>query len=338
MFELYNRVMTRMGAHLTSRWSVSLSRPDLRIPSPLGYLMGVAFVLIVTLALMEPASSAGLNLLSRTLFFSLHLVPGTMIAWLLSGWLFNLRVSRRLSPWTLLVIAGAVTGVLLAPVSVMLELLFGVVDATDPQSRPLSFTSADWLNELKDELQDVPLITAVVWPAMNAFVVWRVGSVRDDVLCDRTNEILSPGRSVAPHVQLPSAVSTEAIVARSETRDLKSAPKRTQSKIPGLLDRLPTRLGRDIVFIEAQEHYLRVVTNCGEHLLLQGLTHAIAELEENGFSGVQIHRSVWVAWKHVEDVDMQTGATSVILSTGVALKIGRRRVKLVLDSWRQRFM
>lgn len=338
MNEGFTSFMNAKGSYLKNRWTAAASLPELRVPSAFGHLMWAAGLLIVTLALMEPSSSAGLNLFSRTLFWSLHLVPATMAAWVISGWLFNLQASRRVSAWVLLVIAGAITGLLLAPISVTLEMLFGVFDATDPQARPLSFTLGDWLSELKDEIHDVPVTTAAMWPAMNAFVVWRIGSMQADAIGDRPGEIESPDSPFMPQVQAPSAAGAVSTDARLEQREARIAPKQDQPKAEssGFLGRLPARLGRDIVFVEAQEHYLRVVTSRGEHLLLQGFTHAIAELEDNGFDGIQIHRSVWVAWKHVGNVDVQKGAMSVVLSTGVCLKIGRRRAKSVLAAWRQR--
>jgi hypothetical protein len=323
---------------LTARLIESLHPPELRIPSPLVHLMGVAFVLIVTLALMEPASSAGLNLLSRMLFFSLHLFPATIMAWVVSGWLFNLRASRRMSPWPLLVIAGAITGLLLAPISVTLELIFGVFDSTDPQSRPLSFTVADWLNELKDEVKDVPLTTAIVWPAMNAFVVWRVSSGSDEAIINGKNKIQAAKSTIASQAHILSGGSAERTDTRSVELDLKGFSKQNISSKSSLLDRLPLRLGRDIVFLEAQEHYLRVVTSRGEHLLLQGFSHAVTEMEKNSFDGVQIHRSIWVAWRHIENIESRSGAMAVVLSTGITLQIGRRRAKTVLALWRQRLV
>lgn len=331
--ELFNIFMTRISGLLTTRGTDWLNRPELQVTSPLVYLMGMTFVLTVMLGLMEPASSAGLNLLSRAVFWTLHLFPATLGAWMISGWLFNIRASRRVSPWLLLVIAGAVTGLLLAPISVTLELLFGVFDANDPQSKPMSFTVKDWISELKDELRAVPLTTACVWPAMNAFVVWRM---RDDALNNRPAEIRSLDLAFVP--QAPAAVIDVPPKLTPEQRGPIIAPqKKSDVETSGFLSRLPARLGQDIVFVEAQEHYLRVVTSRGEHLLLQGLTHAIAELEARGVDGIQIHRSVWVAWKHVENVDARTGTMSVFLSTGVCLKIGRRRAKAVLAAWHQRF-
>ena len=338
MNERLDSFMTAKGSYLKNPWPVAAKLAQLRATSAFGHLMWAAALLIITLALMEPSSSAGLNLFSRTFFWSLHLIPATIIAWVLSGWLFNLRASDRISPWVLLVVAGAVTGLMLAPISVTLELFFGVFDAAGPQSRPLSFTLDDWLNELKDELLDVPLTTAIMWPAMNAFVVWRIGSMHDDARGNTADEIQLLDGSLMPQVQIPSAVGTVSTVEKLELPESGFAPKQQESKVGTscFLDRLPTRLGRDIIFVEAEEHYLRVTTSRGQHLLLQGFTHAIVELENNGFDGIQIHRSVWVAWKHVENVDVRMGSMSVVLSTGACLKIGRRRVKSVVAAWRER--
>jgi hypothetical protein len=318
----------------------SLNQPGLRTMSPITYLMGLASVVTVTLALMEPAGSEGLNLLMIAVFWSLHIFPATMVAWVISGWLFNLRIIKNMSPWVLLVIAGAITGLLLVPVSVMLEWLFGILQETAPLSRSPSLSQVDWLNELKDEFLDVPLTTAGIWPVMNAFVIWCVSSMRDTAIDDPPHQTGTPGPSCTSQVQTSSTVRDLPSGAGSERSEEGFAPKQVASKsqTSGLLGRLPTRIGQDIVLLEAQEHYLRVVTSSGEHLLLQGLSHAIAELERSGFDGVQIHRSVWVVWKHVGNVEVRKGAVSVSVSTGASWKISRRRAKTFLIAWQQRKM
>jgi hypothetical protein len=338
MHNLLNRFAVCAGANFISPETASLNRATVRAISPLKYLMGVTCVLIVTLALLEPASSAGLNLPYRMLFWSLHLIPATIFAWVISGWLFNTRVSRRVSPWVVLVIAGAVTGLLLAPISVTLEALLGVLNTTETELGPLAFSAEVWLNELKGELHDVPLKTASLWPLMNAFVVWRIGGMRDRDVGDSPDEIPVSDLSVMTQAETSPMVDNSSTEARTEPNGENTASKAnvSSSGTSGFLARLPTRLGRDIVFVEAQEHYLRIVTSRGEHLLLQGLAHAVTELEQNGFDGIQIHRSVWVAWKHVENVDVRTGAISVAVSTGASWKISRRRAKAFLAAWRQR--
>ncbi|MFM7507076.1 MAG: LytTR family DNA-binding domain-containing protein [Rubrivivax sp.] len=100
-----------------------------------------------------------------------------------------------------------------------------------------------------------------------------------------------------------------------------------------LLDRLPARLGRDVVRLEAQQHYLRVVTTRGEHLLLHGMASAVAEMARRGTAGMLIHRSFWVAWGHVERLDLRPGSPAAVLRDGTRLPIGRRRIRDVAGAW-----
>jgi hypothetical protein len=340
MHERFSTFMNGIGASLGIRRSLTATSPELRGTSVFEHLMGVALVIVVMLALNEPAHAAGLNLLSSLLFFSLHLFPATVAAWFLSGWLFNSQVSHRVPPWLLLVIAGAITGLLLAPISVTLELLFGVLDLSEPNAKLGSMTLSNWLAELGDEFTEVPWTTAIAWPVMNALVIWRVGgsSARDWQSADST-----PAQLLAPRPLPGNIDGNETTGAPAPTEPLfKPFLDQRQPNLSGpqpetyFLDKLPRHLGRDIVYLEAQEHYLRVVTSRAEHLLLQGLTHAVAELERSGIEGIQIHRSVWVAWKHVVHVDARMNSLSVKLSNGNSVKLGRRRAKDVLAAWRSR--
>lgn len=338
MFNLPNRLVPSNGARLASLGTGSLNGPKLQTLTPFLYLMGMALVLIVLLAHVEPAGSAGLDLPARALFWSLHLVPATIAAWLISGWLFNLRASRHIPSWALLVIAGAFTGLLLAPVSAALEMFFGVLEATDAKSQQPTFSLNAWMSEFKDELRDLPLATASLWPLMNVFVAWRVSDLLDDSISKSLHEIQQADLPRMSSVQTPEAEGNVLTGPNSDHCEQGAVAKHIGPKAEtnGFLGRLPARLGRDIVFVEAQEHYLRVVTARGEHLLLNGLAKAVAELEESGFAGTQIHRSVWVAWKHIVTVEVGTGAVTIVVSTGDCLKIGRRRVGAFLAAWRQR--
>jgi hypothetical protein len=341
MHERFTTFMNGISASLGIRRSIAATSPELRGTSVIVHLMGVALAIVVMLALMEPEHATGLNLFSSFVFFSLHLFPATVAAWFLSGWLFNARVSRRVPPWVLLVIAGAITGLLLAPISVTLELLFGVIDLSDANEKPVPMTLSDWPAELGYELQEVPFATAIAWPVMNALVIWPSdGSrVQDWRSAEVTSAHLEKTRSLPGNIDgselTPAAAPSDPLCdpLLDQPQPELSQPLAEPSYF---LDRLPRHLGRDIVYLEAQEHYLRVVTSRAEHLLLQGLTHAIAELESSGFEGIQIHRSVWVSWKHVEHVDARMNSLSVKLSNGSTVKLGRRRAKDVLAAWRKR--
>lgn len=340
MHERFTRFMNGISASLEMRRSMAVTSPELRGASVFEHLMGVALVIVVMVALIEPASTIGLNLLSRLTFFALHLFPATAAGWFLSGWLFNSRFSRRVPPWGLLVIAGAMTGLFLAPISVTLELLFGVLDVSDPHAKVGAMTLSNWLAELAIEFTELPWTTAIAWPAMNVLVIWRVGG---SMARDWRSADVTPAQLPAPLSLADSIERGEPATAPPPSEPL--SKHLMDERLPGFsrpqtgtyfLDRLPRHLGRDIVYLEAQEHYLRVVTSRGEHLLLQGLTHAIAELERSSIEGIQIHRSVWVAWKHVRDVDARLNSLSVKLSNETSLRLGRRRAKEVLAAWARR--
>ena len=61
-------------------------------------------------------------------------------------------------------------------------------------------------------------------------------------------------------------------------------------------DRIPEALGRDVICITVSGHYLDVVTTVGSCLVLLPLGDAVAAL---GDLGMQVHRSHWVAHRHV---------------------------------------
>ncbi|MFV4649348.1 LytTR family DNA-binding domain-containing protein, partial [Mycobacterium tuberculosis] len=68
-----------------------------------------------------------------------------------------------------------------------------------------------------------------------------------------------------------------------------------------LLDRLPPRLGRNLLCLRMEDHYVRAHTDRGSDLLLMPLKAAVAELGE--VEGMQVHRSWWVARSAVAEVD-----------------------------------
>ena len=60
-----------------------------------------------------------------------------------------------------------------------------------------------------------------------------------------------------------------------------------------LTDHLPPEIGINILSMHAEDHYLRIVTDKGEALILMRLRDAIASMSED--AGIQTHRSHWVS-------------------------------------------
>jgi hypothetical protein len=85
--------------------------------------------------------------------------------------------------------------------------------------------------------------------------------------------------------------------------------------------RIPRRLGRDLVALSAELHYLRVYTTLGDTLILYPFGRAVDELED--MRGMQVHRSHWVALGHVVEVRNRDGRMYCHMADGPVLPVSR---------------
>ncbi|MCU4653333.1 LytTR family transcriptional regulator [Roseibacterium sp. SDUM158016] len=92
--------------------------------------------------------------------------------------------------------------------------------------------------------------------------------------------------------------------------------------------RLPPGEVHDIVSISMMDHYAEVTTPRGKHLVLIRLSDAMAELE--GLPGLRIHRSHWIALKHLEAVAGSAKKPVAVLSDGRELPISKTYLDDVL--------
>ena len=86
------------------------------------------------------------------------------------------------------------------------------------------------------------------------------------------------------------------------------------------LDRLPAQLGRDVVYLKVSGHYLEVVTTRGSGVILQRLMDAVREL---GSRGMQIHRSYWVAHRHIRYIVRRDRRTLLHLTGDFEVPVSR---------------
>jgi hypothetical protein len=95
----------------------------------------------------------------------------------------------------------------------------------------------------------------------------------------------------------------------------------------GLLSRLPAALGTDVVLLSSDLHYLHVHTPRGRTMLLYNLADAEREM---GGAGLRVHRSHWVAERHVMGIRRKSGGLVCKLTGGLEAPVSRRRQKEVL--------
>ena len=101
----------------------------------------------------------------------------------------------------------------------------------------------------------------------------------------------------------------------------------------GIFERVPRQLGRDVVYLSVSGHYLDVVTTAGSCLVLMRLSDAVAAL---GDLGMQVHRSYWVAYRHVTGVTRRGGRTVVQVTGPHELPVSRSHVATVRQAVRSR--
>lgn len=97
---------------------------------------------------------------------------------------------------------------------------------------------------------------------------------------------------------------------------------------PRFLDRLPAKLGRELLALEMEDHYVRVHTPLGSDLLLLRMRDAVAELD--GLPGCLVHRSYWVAAAAVAQVQRRAdGRMTLVLTNGLRVPVSRARAAAV---------
>jgi hypothetical protein len=103
-----------------------------------------------------------------------------------------------------------------------------------------------------------------------------------------------------------------------------AAKQSTAPQTPALLSRLPLEKRGALLAITAEDHYITVITTKGREMLLMRLSDAMAEAAP--VTGLQIHRSHWVALAGVVSVARLGDGAEALLIDGDRLPIARARM------------
>ena len=138
------------------------------------------------------------------------------------------------------------------------------------------------------------------------------------------------GGGAGPERRATADTGSDAASSRKHAGATRSAP--VVEKAPELqarfLGRLPAELGREVVYLKVNGHYINVTTTMGSAAVLMRFADAVAEL---GDAGMQVHRSFWVAYDHIAAVERHAERTVVRLSTGEAVPVSRTFVTAVRE-------
>lgn len=162
---------------------------------------------------------------------------------------------------------------------------------------------------------DFDAARALGWPRLASlyFQVWVLGFVINTIF------VLTMTRAgQVPDAESPDAgLAADSVLHPTESNDQPN--------------RLPMTLGK-IHALKGEDHYVRVIGEGGEQLVLMRLRDAIADL--GSAEGVQVHRSWWVATAGVAKVTRAGRTAEIVLKNGTTVPVSREMVpKLRAMRW-----
>lgn len=90
---------------------------------------------------------------------------------------------------------------------------------------------------------------------------------------------------------------------------------------PRFMQSLDPKLSGDLLWIKAQEHYAQIVTTKESRTVLYRFSDLVRDLET--YPGMQIHRSHWVAYAAVAELEKSGQTMKVMLTTGESIPVSR---------------
>ncbi len=312
-------------------------------------------LLALLFAALQPPPTAHLGFFMAVLAWAAHIGLGMLCALAATRLLLRLRPALARLPWTILLLGGLAGSLLFAPIALGLEALLPA-PPPDPQDDTLDAweaagglpaLAAEWRALLPSYLPAWLLINAMPMlrmsqPQLNAIdtagpdnravpdldsnrAAWDESAGAADHPAARSGG-LNGGTAIAAAVPAPDR--TMPVAASADTDGamppalVPAGPTPTPALTEGLLDRLPLAIGRQLVSISSDLHYLQVVTRRGRATVLGSLAEAESEL---GRRGLRIHRSHWVALDAIRRLHRNAQGWRCELHDGRSLPVSRRR-------------
>jgi DNA-binding LytR/AlgR family response regulator len=172
---------------------------------------------------------------------------------------------------------------------------------------------------------------AILRPPARIVLAAMISSVPQMLAVAWTITLLQPRRRFEP-ADLPAlfaaVLAVQLVLAFAAFALNRRAPAPAVSPTsPKFLERLPPHVAGDLIALEAQDHYLKVHTDRGAHMLLMRLSDAAAQL--SGQDGLQVHRGWWVAADAVTRTETRSGRTALHLTNGLTVPVSRTYLQAV---------
>jgi len=257
----------------------------------------VGAVLVLLFVLMRPEATSGFTVFERLLFWSAHIGLG-LVTILFASKLIRPRLVRKTPPWLTILITGLAGAALLAPLYLLLEGMVPQRIADEPDDWLDFFAMQGPIQSIIAEFFEVVPVFLATWFAVNLPLL----VARPEIDGSPPN---GPG-------------------GPDGARDDKSTQRQSPEEDDAGADfysRLPRAVGRDIILVSSDMHYLHVYTTLGKCMILGTIRDAAKQL---GDHGMLVHRSHWVAHKHVNRLSRRGRSLECVTSNDQRVPVSRR--------------
>jgi hypothetical protein len=260
------------------------------------------------------------------------------------------RLSSMRSSWLRLGLAGVIGASAFVPFALCSDLLV--------ENTPWPTQLHDWVSLLLDEAAGVMPPVIICWLAINApwvmgFQLLPPSSTTQPLHTPQAQHHSAMANAVIANAVIESAVTENADIKSADIENAvreSSVTKSTEVTEPAVTvvttDRpprqdtanlqhsfwaqLPTDIGRDILYLKSELHYLLVVTRQGRSLILCNLRDAMEACQH--LPGLQPHRSYWVNQTAIQALKKQGRAGVLRLCNGAEIPVSRNHLKHVAQT------
>ena len=268
------------------------------------YLLAVGALLLA--AFVALGSDLGLQapVLLIGLAWGLHLSIGLVALRTSVIGLSRWRVTANWPDLLLLVVAGLLASLVLAPVSFAVDQFLmarGFVTDDEPLRHP-----GQWPIGILEEWTKVagPALLVSILLGLPAWFARRRTSVPAPVPPPVPPSVPTPAADSA--VMPPQSIASESC-----------------------LQRLPPALGTDLIAARAELQYVRIYTTRGDALILG----ALKDIAEQRQDGQLVHRAWWVCSNHVRTLRRRGARCMMTLSNGLEVPVSRRRQQALINQF-----
>lgn len=267
--------------------------------NPKIYFLGVASCIGFVIAWLNRDGSS-LTLIQLLIIWQAQTVGAIISVVLTHIELVKLKLVGGMNKWWQLAVSGLIGSILFAPFGLMIDIYL----AEEPS--PVYIAS-----ELLDEFLGLAPPLIFVWIAMNApwLLGYRIYQNPDFHTANDSGDIIKEAETRVTHLG-------------SEIENPSPASNRAASE--DFFSLLPSDIGREIMHMEAELHYLKVETTSGEALILFNIKDA-ANLFDSS-DGILCHRSHWVSKYHISAFQQIGRCGELTLTNGVKVPVSKRKL------------